>query len=53
MQATCGQHKATLAKASTHWKEVQKSRASEKAQAGCDSLSNVAHETVTALRIMR
>jgi hypothetical protein len=33
--------------AGTHCEEVQISRTREKAQAGCDSLSNVAHKTVT------
>ena len=34
--------------AGTHWNEVQISRTHEKAQAERDSLSNVAHKTVTA-----
>ncbi len=33
--------------AGTHGREVQKSRACEKGQPECDSLSKVAHETVT------
>jgi hypothetical protein len=46
VQATCGQHKATQTK-QARTEKVQISRTYEKAQASCDSLSNVAHETVT------
>jgi hypothetical protein len=51
VQATCGQLKAMQTMQARTEKEVQKSRTHEKAQAACDSRSNVAHKAVK--RILR
>jgi hypothetical protein len=47
VQAACGQQIATQTKQARTANEVQISRTCEKAQAACDSLSNVANKTGT------